>query len=168
VVEPVAVTRRSRVRDATVAEIKATARTLLVAEGPEALTLRAIARAMGMTAPALYRYFDSHEALVGACCMDLLDEITETLERARDAVGTDDPVGRLTAACRAFRDWSLTHRREFQLVFQRLSCPMLDDRSCTRADPHPLTGDYVWTPQMNRFGWRALLGCEPGSDEVPA
>ena len=62
--EPVAVTRRSRVRDATVAEIKATARTLLVAEGPEALTLRAIARAMGMTAPALYRYFDSHEALV--------------------------------------------------------------------------------------------------------
>ena len=59
-------------------------------------------------------------------------------------------------------------RREFQLVFQRLSCPMLDDRSCTRADPHPLTGDYVWTPQMNRFGWRALLGCEPGSDEVPA
>jgi len=100
VVEPVAVTRRSRVRDATVAEIKATARTLLVAEGPEALTLRAIARAMGMTAPALYRYFDSHEALVGACCMDLLDEITETLERARDAVGTDDPVGRLCATGR--------------------------------------------------------------------
>jgi AcrR family transcriptional regulator len=117
VVEPVAVTRRSRVRDATVAEIKATARTLLVAEGPEALTLRAIARAMGMTAPALYRYFDSHEALVGACCMDLLEEITVTLEQARDAVGTDDPVGRLTAACRAFRDWSLAHRREFQLVF---------------------------------------------------
>ena len=49
--------------------------------------------------------------------MDLLDEITVTLEQARDAVGTDDPVGRLTAACRAFRDWSLAHRREFQLVF---------------------------------------------------
>ena len=121
VVEPVAVTRRSRVRDATVAEIKATARTLLVAEGPEALTLRAIAREMGMTAPALYRYFDSHEALVGACCTDLLDEITVTLERARDAVGTDDPVGRLTAACRAFRDWSLAHPREFQLVFASAS-----------------------------------------------
>jgi AcrR family transcriptional regulator len=112
-----AVTRRSRVRDATVAEIKSTARTLLVTEGPEALTLRAIARAMGMTAPALYRYFDSHEALVGACCMDVLDEITRTLEQARDAVGTDDPVGRLMAACRAFRDWSLAHPREFQLVF---------------------------------------------------
>jgi AcrR family transcriptional regulator len=105
------------VREATTAEIKATARSLLVAEGPDALTLRAIARAMGMTAPALYRYFDSHEALVGACCHDLLDEITATLEQARDAVGTDDPVGRLMAACRAFRDWSLRHPREFQLVF---------------------------------------------------
>jgi AcrR family transcriptional regulator len=117
VVEQAAVTRRSRVRDATVAEIKATARTLLVAEGPEALTLRAIARAMGMTAPALYRYFDSHEALVGAVCMDVLDEITVTLEQARDTVGIDDPVGRLMAACRGFRDWSLAHPREFQLVF---------------------------------------------------
>jgi AcrR family transcriptional regulator len=118
VVEPTAaVTRRSRVRDATTAEIKATARALLVAEGPDALTLRAIARAMGMTAPGLYRYFDSHEALVGACCHDLLDEITATLERARDTVGTGDPVGRLMAACRAFRDWCLAHPREFQLVF---------------------------------------------------
>ncbi len=116
-VEQAAVTRRSRVRDATVAEIKATARALMVTEGAEALTLRAIARAMGMTAPALYRYFDSHEELVGGLCMDLLDEITVTLEQARDAVGTDDPVGRLMAACRAFRGWSLAHPREFQLVF---------------------------------------------------
>jgi AcrR family transcriptional regulator len=110
-------TRRSRVRDATTAEIKATARALLVAEGPDALTLRAIARSMGMTAPALYRYFSSHEELVGACCADLLAEITATLERARDTVDAQDPVGRLMAACRAFRDWSLRHPREFQLVF---------------------------------------------------
>ena len=38
------------------------------------------------------------------------DELAVTLR-------TDDPVGRLGAACRAFRDWSLAHRREFQLVF---------------------------------------------------
>ncbi len=109
--------RRSRVREATTAEIKATARRLLVDEGPDALTLRAIARAMGMTAPALYRYFDSHEELVGACCTDLLAEITVTLEQARDSVPGSDPVARLMATCRAFRRWALAHPREFQLVF---------------------------------------------------
>jgi AcrR family transcriptional regulator len=116
--QPVAsATRRARVRTATTDEIKTTARRLLVEEGPDALTLRAIARSMGMTAPALYRYFSSHEELVGACTLDLLAEITSTLERARDTVGPQDPVGRLMAACRAFRDWSLAHPREFQLVF---------------------------------------------------
>jgi AcrR family transcriptional regulator len=110
-------TRRARVRTATTAEIKATARRLLVAEGPDALTLRAIARSMGMTAPALYRYFGSHEELVGGLCADLLAEITTTLEQARDTVAPDDPVARLMAACRAFRNWSLGHPREFQLVF---------------------------------------------------
>ncbi len=110
-------TRRSRVREATTAEIKATARSLLVAEGPDALTLRAIARAMGMTAPALYRYFGSHEELVAACCADLLAEITGTLEGARDSVPRADPVGRLMATCRAFRRWGLAHPKEYQLLF---------------------------------------------------
>ena len=55
--------RRERVRAATVDEIKAVALRLLVEEGPEAMTLRAIAREMGMTAPGLYRYFPSHEDL---------------------------------------------------------------------------------------------------------
>jgi AcrR family transcriptional regulator len=110
-------TRRERVRGATTAEIKATARRLLVDDGPDALTLRAIAREMGMTPPALYRYFGSHDQIVGGLCEDVLAEITTALETARDSVGTDDPLGRLMATCRAFRDWSLAHRREFQLVF---------------------------------------------------
>lgn len=110
-------TRRERVRDATTTEIKATARRLLVAAGPDALTLRAIAREMGMSAPALYRYFGSHEEIVVGVVGDVLAEITGTLEAARDTVGTDDPLGRLLATCRAFRRWALDHPREFQLVF---------------------------------------------------
>ena len=51
-------------RAATAQEIKQTARRLLVDQGPEAVTLRAIAREIGMTAPALYRYFGSHEELL--------------------------------------------------------------------------------------------------------
>ena len=109
--------RRERARDATTSEIKATARRLLVQDGPDALTLRAIAREMGMTAPGLYRYFASHDDLVAAVCDDLLDELTAVLAAARDTVVVTDPVGRLGATCRAFRRWALEHPREFELSF---------------------------------------------------
>jgi AcrR family transcriptional regulator len=111
------VSRRARARDATTSEIKQTARRLLVQDGPDALTLRAIAREMGMTAPGLYRYFASHEDLVIGVCHDVLDELTAALQAARDTVPVDDPVGRLAATCRAFRRWALEHPREFELSF---------------------------------------------------
>lgn len=111
------VSRRERVRDATTSEIKQTARRLLVQDGPDALTLRAIAREMGMTAPALYRYFASHDDLVVGVCKDVLDELTVDLLAARDTVAIDDPIGRLGATCRAFRRWALDHPREFELSF---------------------------------------------------
>ncbi len=110
-------TRRERVRDATTAEIKRTARDLLVRKGIEALTLRAIAREMGMTAPALYRYFASREDLVAALIQDLHDELTAALRTARDAAPAGDPLARIGATCRGFRRWSLDHPREFQLSF---------------------------------------------------
>ena len=119
--------RRDRVRAATVTEIKDTARRILVAEGPEGLSLRAIAREMGMTAPALYRYFPSREDLVGSLIADLYDELTATLaaagDSADDAAGVAgaavpaDPRAQITAASRAFRSWALAHPREFGLLF---------------------------------------------------
>jgi triacylglycerol lipase len=50
---------------------------------------------------------------------------------------------------------------------QLLGQPMLDDRTCA-AEPHPFTGEYVWTHALNKLGWGSLLGVEPGSDKVPA
>jgi triacylglycerol lipase len=52
------------------------------------------------------------------------------------------------------------------ICFQLLDFPMLDDRTCSAADPHPYCGDFGWTPEMNRFGWRSLLGTEPGGPNV--
>ncbi|MEJ5977479.1 alpha/beta hydrolase [Novosphingobium sp. PS1R-30] len=52
------------------------------------------------------------------------------------------------------------------ICFQLLDFPMLDDRTCSAADPHPYCGDFGWTPEMNRFGWRSLLGTEPGGPDV--
>ncbi|MDD7996073.1 alpha/beta hydrolase [Kosakonia radicincitans] len=52
------------------------------------------------------------------------------------------------------------------LAFQNLMFPMLDDRTVTNTELNPATGEFIWTRENNDFGWRALLGCEPGSEEV--
>lgn len=57
-------------------------------------------------------------------------------------------------------------RGKHTLAFQHLIYPMLDDRTCVTPDPHPHTGDFIWTPQSNHFGWSSLLGVEPGSAGV--
>jgi AcrR family transcriptional regulator len=112
--------RRDRVRAATIEEIKGTARQLLVEEGPDAVKLRAIGRAMGMTAPALYRYFDSREDLLEHVCGDIFTEIAADIHaavgRAAEASG-GDMTAKMIAACRAFRSWALAHPREFGLLF---------------------------------------------------
>ncbi|MFC6017381.1 TetR/AcrR family transcriptional regulator [Plantactinospora solaniradicis] len=112
-------TRRERLRTAAVSEIKDGARRLLVTGGPQAISLRAIARDMGMTAPAIYRYFPSLDALIVDLAGDLLNELREHLEAARDAAG-EAPVAQLAATARAFRNWSVRHPVEFGLVFGSL------------------------------------------------
>jgi AcrR family transcriptional regulator len=112
--------RRDRVRAATTAEIKQTARRILVSEGPDAVSLRAIAREMGMTAPALYRYFTSHEELVKHVIADIFTELAGDIRSAiaaADAESGGDMMAKVYAACWEFRRWSLSHTREFGLIF---------------------------------------------------
>ena len=80
----------------------------------------------------------------------------------RIAVGGSSAGGGLSAALALLaRD-----RAEVRLMFQFLIAPMLDDCTCTLATPHPYTGEFIWTPQANRFGWTSLLGHEPGGADV--
>ena len=109
--------RRERLRDATMTEIKTTARRQLVAAGPEALSLRAVAREMGLTAPALYRYVDSRDDLLTEVIADLFDELTASLEAARDAQPPGAIGPRLFAASWGLRTWALAHPIEFGLLF---------------------------------------------------
>jgi AcrR family transcriptional regulator len=109
--------RRERQRQQTVTEITATANRLLLRDGVVGVTLRSIAREMGMTAPGLYRYFDSHEAVVTALAAQLYDDVRDALCEARDAQPPDDVTARLIEVCRAFRSWALGHRAEFGLLF---------------------------------------------------
>jgi AcrR family transcriptional regulator len=118
--------RRDRLRAATTREIIETARRLLVTQGPEGASLRAIAREMGMTAPALYRYYGSHEELlrhvVASIFTDLSDYVRGAIHSAADGAPADiassDVMAlKLIAGCRAFRAWTLGHVPEFSLIF---------------------------------------------------
>src|SRR5262249_39769655 len=57
-------------------------------------------------------------------------------------------------------------RGEHRLAFQHLIYPMIDDCTCTAAEPHPSTAEFIGTPASNRFGWTSLLGTEPGGADV--
>ena len=109
--------RRDRVRAETAREIRNTARRVLVEQGVDGLALRAIAREMGLTAPALYRYFDSREDLVEHVVADLYTELCDALEAARDAARPATPGVQVMAVSRAFRGWATTHHVEFGLLF---------------------------------------------------
>lgn len=109
--------RREAARGATLVDIRRHARELLVAEGPAGVTLRPIARAIGVTAPALYRYYASREDLLDDLIADLYDELSQALEQARDGVEHADIDGRFHVVTRAFRHWAREHPQEFQLVF---------------------------------------------------
>ena len=102
--------RRAQVRAATVADIKSAARRLLVDGGAGAISLRAVARELGLSAPALYRYFGSLEELVTTLIVDLYDELTVAITAARDAVPEDDLSGRLYAVAREMRAWAIGRR----------------------------------------------------------
>ena len=109
--------RRDRVRAETAREIRETARRVLVEQGVDGLALRAIAREMGLSAPALYRYFDSREDLVEHVVADLYTELCGELEAARDAARPAVPGVQILAVSRAFRAWATTHHVEFGLLF---------------------------------------------------
>jgi AcrR family transcriptional regulator len=111
--------RRSRIRADTVHEIKQTARLVVVDQGVHGLTLRAVAREMGVTAPALYRYFTSRDELVEHVVADLYLELCDVLEGVRKAVTPATPGAQLLAVSRAFRLWVTTHHAEFGLLFGR-------------------------------------------------
>ncbi|MCK5315719.1 MAG: TetR/AcrR family transcriptional regulator [Anaerolineales bacterium] len=109
-------TRRERVRAATIDEIKETARRQIAEHGAASLSLRAIAGEMGMTAPALYRYFEGRDDLVTALIVDAYHSLAAALAEARDAIYVDHAAS-IIAAANAYRTWALTHAEEYALIF---------------------------------------------------
>jgi triacylglycerol lipase len=84
------------------------------------------------------------------------------VDPARIAITGESAGGGLAAALALLgRD-----RGEYAICHQHLIYPMIDDRTCTRNDPHPLTGEFIWSASSNIFGWSSLLGHAPGLPDV--
>jgi triacylglycerol lipase len=87
------------------------------------------------------------------------------VDPARIAIGGESAGGGHAAALAILaRD-----RGEVPIRLQVLDSPMLDDRTASNSDPkpHPYCGEFVWGPANNHYGWRALLGMEPGGSGTP-
>jgi len=108
---------RERVRQEVTREILAAARHQLATVGPVALSLRAVARDVGMASSAVYRYFPSRDELLTALIVEAYDDLGETVERAEAAVPRAEHARRWQAVCRVTREWGLGHPHEFALVY---------------------------------------------------
>src|SRR4051794_22494805 len=108
---------RARVRAELTREIAEVARRHLASDGAAALSLRAVAREMGMASSAVYRYFPSRDDLLTALIVDAYNAMGEAAESADAQIPRGDLLGRWQAACSAVRKWGLAHPHEYALVY---------------------------------------------------
>jgi len=110
-----AVTARERARAELTREIKEEARRQLADRGAGGLSLRAVARELGMVSSALYRYYPSRDDLLTALIIDAYNALGAVAE---GAVGQAVPArARWTAACHAVRGWALANPHEYALIY---------------------------------------------------
>jgi AcrR family transcriptional regulator len=98
-------------------QIKETAWKQIAASGAPALSLRAIARELKISAPAIYNYFPDRDALVTALIIDAYTSFGDSQIAARDVVAAQDIEARLMAIGLAYRTWAHTYPQRYQLIF---------------------------------------------------
>jgi AcrR family transcriptional regulator len=131
--QPRAVSRRERLRAQTLQEIEDASFAIVDADGVHALSIAALARSMAMSAPAVYRYFPSRDALVAHLVTLSYQQLAAALGQA--VAGSRRPpraqVGMLAAA---YRDWALRYRRRYGMLFGERA----GERPGDAAAPTPL------------------------------
>ena len=110
-----AATARERARAELTREIKEEARRQLAATGADGLSLRAVARELGMVSSALYRYYPSRDDLLTALIIDAYNALGEAAEGA--IAGPAPARDRWIAACHAIRGWARSNPHEYALIY---------------------------------------------------
>ena len=112
-VRPIKKKQIPNLRDA----IKETAWKQIAETGAAALSLRAIARELKITAPAIYNYFPRRDDLVTALIVDAYNSLADSQEATEQNFTADNLSGRLTALGLAYREWAVTYPQRYQLIF---------------------------------------------------
>lgn len=110
-------TRRERQHEATRDEIKDVARRLMAQHGTAGISIRVIAREMGLTAPALYHYFSSRDDLITDLIVDAFNALADAMQEAGERAASELVRERLTQILLEYRRWALEHRVDFQLIY---------------------------------------------------
>lgn len=112
-------TARERARATFTADLLDAARARLVVDGAAGLSLRAVARDLGVASSAVYRYVASRDALLTLLIIEAYDAVgTACEEAAAVARGAGEPPARVWLAVgRAFRAWALANPRSYELIY---------------------------------------------------
>ena len=110
-------TARAIARDQISSAILAAGRRQLTEVGPAAISLRAVARDIGMVSSAVYRYVASRDELLTELLIAAYDELGEAVEAAEDDVSHDDLEGRWAAICLTVRRWAVAHPHDWALLY---------------------------------------------------
>jgi AcrR family transcriptional regulator len=109
--------KRNALRVEMAEEIKTIAREQMSDRGTAGLSLRAIARQMDITAPAIYNYFPRLDDLITALIVDAFTDLAEAMERARTQNSSMSAVNQIEAVLLAYRHWAVDHPVDFQLIY---------------------------------------------------
>ena len=110
-------TPRARAREQTMRDIVRIGRAHLATEGAAALSLRAVARDLGVVSSAVYRYVASRDELLTLLVVDGYDELGDAVDAALEKVDRSDHAGRMRAIGRAARAWALAEPATYALLF---------------------------------------------------
>ncbi len=104
-------------REQMIEQIKTTARQQMSKYGTAGLSLRGIAREVGVTAPAIYNYFPTLDDLITALIADAFIALADAMDAAGNAVTSPKQGGRIYAVVMAYRRWAFDNPTTFQLIY---------------------------------------------------
>jgi AcrR family transcriptional regulator len=110
-------TARERARAEITAEILDAGRRHLATDGAAGLSLRAIARELGMASSAVYRYVASRDDLLTRLIIDAYDSLGIAAEASEAKIPREDLAGRWSVICQAVRSWALANPNEYALIY---------------------------------------------------
>ena len=178
---------RAIAREQLTRTILASARVQLGTVGPAQLSVRAVARDIGMVSSAVYRYFPSRDDLLSALLVACFDEVGSIVEQAVSRKAAEDIEGRWSAIAHAFRGWAVEHPWDFALLYgspvpgyvaprdtvapaNRVTKVLVDLLAdlAVEARPHRDPGDSGPALHASVAGIRAFAGAELPDDVLLA